>query len=210
MAKLKEAGPAAAPAQPGAPGGAAVTGIALFGSDEISTTKQLPEHFQPNDPFIFAFDPRRWVVLAGKIVPDLRMYRCSPGVNGVSNDNGKPGYNHLLANIQQQGCVPLMKTSEYLGKTEVRGGYHYHDLWTRLVPGTATPRANVEGYVAWLESKLADGTIPPPSLDALEASRGAAARSRDKAAVAIFEAEINRRAGNVAAAPSEAVELGIG
>ena len=160
------------------------------------TTEVLPR-VPPTAPFLFAWNPVRWVVLEGQVVPSLRKVPLQPGVNRVQRTKaGKYRLGEMRAHLEERGwtLLPYAKGpggASYIHRARTaigpEGAYAHLSLWESVYPGSDQIGSDTAGYAAWVAGLVADGTIPPcpPYLaDRL--------RDQHRATLASYEEKITR------------------
>ena len=147
----------------------------------VQTTQQdlLPE--QANHPFFYKWHPSNWSfhyfekeVTKGKstkterigvFVPNIRMGRIIPGVNGVHQirgEQGNPG--SRIGILQQKGWTYLDPGKyQYVHQYRVRGGYYHCPRWAtvRVVGNRVIKGFDRDAFLKWSCSLVADGTLLP-------------------------------------------------
>jgi len=147
----------------------------------VQTTQQalLPE--QANHPFFYKWHPSNWSfhyfeqeVSKGKttkservgvFIPNIRMERIIPGVNGVHQIQGERGNaGSRIGNLQQQGWIYLDPGKyQYVHQYRVRGGYYHCAKWqsVRVVGNRVIKNFDRDAFLKWSCSLIADGTLQP-------------------------------------------------
>lgn len=142
-------------------------------------------------PFWFVFNPNRWGVVAGKLVPILGRLHAAPGSNGVDRGGDsfepradmRPAFQFMAEDGRFvipwdcDGPGTTYLRSYLIGMTRHRKTgapirlLHWCDRWTTAYPGSDVVDTDTDGYVAWLRGLAEGGYFPPPSkavLDRLE------------------------------------------
>lgn len=124
-------------------------------------------------PFLLAYNPVRWTVLEGQVVPQLHHVPLQDGVNGVTRDrNGAWRLAKLKDKLEQQGRTLIPWESgpdgSYVAVVETRldSGQvvdTHVGAFTETFAGSSDLRADLPGYVAWLQQLMKDGVIPSPA-----------------------------------------------
>lgn len=147
----------------------------------VQTTQQalLPE--QANHPFFYKWHPSNWgfhyfeqEVSKGKttkservgvFIPNIRMERIIPGVNGVHQIQGERGNaGSRIGNLQQQGWIYLDPGKyQYIHQYKVRAGYYHCAKWqsVRVVGNRVIKNFDRDAFLKWSCSLIADGTLQP-------------------------------------------------
>lgn len=146
--------------------------------------------------FQYAFNPWRWTIMEGRIVPCLHKIRAIGGLNGVSEDVDRNGVATLRTGAARSDAedrgrklIPYTKTQDgrsYLYRPEGRPDVTL-SRWERVFSGTATVVCDKAGYVAWLEWLMSPGSdgdgrafLPGPTLDVLQRMRSQLSTQRDE------------------------------
>jgi len=147
----------------------------------IQSTQQelLPE--QPNHPFFYKWHPSNWsfnyfdidtskgkkekVEKIGVFVPNIRLERIIPGVNGIHQINGERGNaGSRIGNLQQKGWVYLDPGKyQYVHQYQVRGGRYHCPKWQslRVVGNRVIKSFDRDAFLKWSISLILDGTLAP-------------------------------------------------
>lgn len=121
----------------------------------------------PSPPFLYAWHPAAWVVLAGQLVPRLSKRLLQPGVNNVSRDkDGRWHIGAMRTHAEARGwkLIELHHAPDgesYIHPVDVRYGVAHLGPFESAFPGTDVIRADLEGYAAWLQKLISDGVITP-------------------------------------------------
>lgn len=136
----------------------------------------------PAPPFRLFFDAAQWMVSCGKIVPMLHHAVLQHGLNGarlISLGNNQPPRldpGPAIEFERRQGRIEVLQEwapngVSYMKRHQVVGGVRYCTVWEKLFPGVDRSITDRKGYAAWLESLIATGKLPPPSVVALYSLR---------------------------------------
>lgn len=145
---------------------------------EIVTIRQSAKsygHEHPRCPvrpqFLLAYNPGRWTVKGGCVVPDLHRLALTPGLNNVTVDSDG---DWRLAALHER-CARLGRKviplehgpgGSYLRRYRTfknnRLQPTYFDAWTRVHAGDSRVTYDLEGYVQWVRGLMASGVIPSP------------------------------------------------
>jgi hypothetical protein len=123
--------------------------------------------------FIFAHHPKRWVVMAGKLVPSLSKIPLVDGSNQVSvAPNGAIKFNLTRSKFHDAGfkiigheLAPDGET--YLQDVDTRpgggsnAGVAFISVWEEAHAGSSETVCDEEAYVEWLEGLVTGGHIAP-------------------------------------------------
>lgn len=122
--------------------------------------------------FKITVHPDRWTVLCGRVVPNVRRLRLSPGSNAVGGTKAKPLIGMAETEAREHGWQVLDWDHGYMCKiNDVPNGWT--DIWTTVYPGSGETSFDEEGYSAWLRGLVDDGTIPQPAVYILDRMRDA-------------------------------------
>ncbi len=122
--------------------------------------------------FVFVFNPRRWTVLAGKLIPALHVMPLESGVNGVlTARDGSIRFATARARIEEQGrtLIPYEwgpDGESYMQsiRTRPRGGKNemdtYLTVWEQGGAGDSETYTDDDAYAAWAASLVEDGKVP--------------------------------------------------
>jgi len=123
--------------------------------------------------FIYAFHPRRWMVLAGKLVPGLRQVALVPGVERVWMDEERRiHFADTRAKLEENGwkLIPHHLAPDGVSYVQVLQTKPVDSnqilethltVWETAYPGLPDTESDLDGYTAWLEGLVEAGTIPP-------------------------------------------------
>jgi len=165
---------------------------------EVATESRaapLPLRY-PRPQFVFGWHPRRWMIHAGELVPDLLRIDLQPGVRGVGRTrDGRITFAMAKAKLEERGysMIPhsLGPDGSYMRRTLVdphgQGRArlaHYHTPWETYFAGSANVDSDSRGYAAWLLSLVLAGHVTPcPPHEAeklLEKARGRLERYEER------------------------------
>lgn len=127
-----------------------------------------PPKVDPSPPFWFVYDPNRWGVVGGQVVPLLYRLTARKGSRGMGEDaNGKIIASGAFANVEERGHRVIMWDVDGRGTRYIRkiptGGWI--TKWETVFPGSASVRVDEEGYARWVRSlceREAAGLELPP------------------------------------------------
>ena len=150
----------------------------------------------PSPPFVLVFNPRRWLVMDGKLIPSLHKMPLEAGVNrvGVARD-GRILFADARARIEEKGrtLVPYAWGPEgsYLQAVTCRpnGGKNtataHMTVWERAALGDTETYTDEAAYTQWVASLVDEGKLPacPPyfARRMLERARGKLAEAQARA-----------------------------
>lgn len=125
----------------------------------------------PSPAFVLVFNPRRWCVLGGKLIPSLHKMALEAGVNRV--DVGRDGrilFADARARIEEKGrtLVPFEWGPEgsYLQAVECRprGGKNtataHMTVWERAALGDTETYTDEAAYAEWVAGLVESGKLP--------------------------------------------------
>lgn len=130
---------------------------------------------QPEPPFWFVYNPERWCVMEGQVIPLLYKLSARPGARGVGMDEeGRPVMGEALANIQIKGHTIIPwdvdgPGTRYLRREPTAGGWL--SRWETPFPGSSIVRVDEEGYARWVRSLCERGVLGLPPIYILEELR---------------------------------------
>lgn len=133
---------------------------------EYPTTPVAPE-------FALVYEPGRWMVLAGRVVPDLIEQPLEAGSNGLSQSApGKWRFAAWKSKLEEQNrtLIPweLGPDGSYCVGYDTRHpqtgqiSRSYMSAFCTVYPGDSKVHANTEAYAAWLQSLIDNGHLPRP------------------------------------------------
>ena len=145
-------------------------------------TKLLPA--RPNHPFYYKFHPSNWnfayfdiettpkgkktpqTITKGFFIPQVRMERVVPGVNGIHQISGEMGDpSSRIGKLQQQGWVYLSPDRfDYMSIYQVRGGRYHVPKWMeiKVVAGTLIEKMDTTAFNRWSVELLLNGVFKEP------------------------------------------------
>jgi hypothetical protein len=145
--------------------------VPVIGGD---AQRQLLPRLDPKPPFVYAWHPQVWIIMAGKLIPGLSPRRLQPGVSNISaNRQGVVSINAMRDHVEARGwrLLPYAAAPDgvsYLRKTKVDPSgdgrmtrVHYHGFAERLFPGTNRIQTDEAAYTGWLTGLIARGIIAP-------------------------------------------------
>jgi hypothetical protein len=146
------------------------------------TPKLLPA--RPNHPFFYKFHPSNWgfqyftvpkqgskkkepeMERLGLFVPNIRMERIVPGVNGIHQIRGELGEaGSRIGRLQQQGWIYLSPQQfDYMHVYPVRGGRYHVPKWleVRVVANQVIKKMDKESFWKWSCNLLVNHIFPQP------------------------------------------------
>lgn len=142
----------------------AMTGEDLQPTPSPGDLPPMPNH-PANSPFRFRFHPKRWGVMAGKLVPMLHKWTIEPGLGGVERDGA---WRRAAAQMQEKGwiLIPLDVDgpgTSYVKTYPVAGGTLHLPRWAMVWAGSDQVGCRDEDYAAWLQSLVERGVVPGPA-----------------------------------------------
>lgn len=138
---------------------------------------------RPNHPFYYKFHPTNWsfhyfnvpkeskkkepeMERIGLFVPNIRMERIVPGVNGVHQISGEIGEaGSRIGRLQQKGWIYLSPQQyDYMHIYPVRGGKYHVPKWLeiRVVGGQIIKKMDKESFWRWSCNLLINNILPSP------------------------------------------------
>jgi len=132
------------------------------------TVDELPPH-KPNDMFVLAHHPMNWDVVDGELLPKLRNFPISAGVNAV---DARGNANITKGHAMGEGWTLLDPDTvgQYAVGTRVKKGVRWHRAWVTLRHQFGRVARNVvdhEAYNTFRRQLMAEGFIKPPTPEAL-------------------------------------------
>lgn len=132
----------------------------------------IPPRLEPNAPFLLMYHPHRWVCMeagdATYLVPCPAKLKLIDGVQGIYRDrNGSIQWRDAGPQVEQDGYTILptsidSETGNYLRRTEVRGGFHHHEVWATAHAGASYFSVDVPAYAGFWSRLFESGAIPRP------------------------------------------------
>jgi hypothetical protein len=142
-------------------------------------TRQPRPDILASSEFMFIHHWMNWQVQAGKLVPCLGPVRLHGGLNSVKVRRDKATGRDIvnarsyIDRKQEQGWIVLasleLRTHYSVCHLNTKDEEVWLDRWSKPVPGSSEIIADEVGYVAWLESLVANGTLPEIRRFVLEA-----------------------------------------
>lgn len=150
----------------------------------VAAPAALPR-IQTSPPFLYMFHPERWTAMddcddgAFVVVPQLAKLPLLGGVSRVESrrDPQTGRVQYVMDNSryikERRGYIvlePSVGGVRYCVPVSVEGGTAHVTPWEHPTPGSALV-GRTRGYVAWLQSLVSSGILPPPTpvvLDKLE------------------------------------------
>lgn len=145
--------------------------------------------------FLLVFHPRRWMVLAGKLVPALSRQPLADGVNRIEIErSGRVRLAHYRARLEAEGrtIVPFEWAPDgesYLDRVDTRPGGRptvvetWISVWEEAPVGASQTVSDEAGYAKWLEGLVKSGKLPGCPIDVIEHMLEAAEARAARAAV---------------------------
>jgi len=182
---------------PGAVGNEA-TGTAYQPAFAQHATGATHPFVDVSPPFVLVFNPIRWTVLCGRLIPSLHKVTLEPGCNGISMvRGGRVMFGAARTKITEEGrtVIPYEwgpNGESYVQKVETRpnGGQGVRDTylyaWEMAALGDAQVHVDEDGYAEWCESLVTAGRIPscPPYVAKRMTARVAAKLEEEEARAA--------------------------
>jgi len=150
------------------PGASEPATIAMPNMLNRGSVDELPPH-KPNDPFLLAHHGLNWDVVDGELLPKLRNFPISAGVNAV---DAKGNTQLTMGHAMGEGWTILdpAKVGDYAVGTRVKKGIRWHRSWVMLRHQFGRKSRNVvdhDAYNAFRRRLIEEGHIAPPSEAAL-------------------------------------------
>ena len=131
---------------------------------------QLPR-LEARPPALLMAHPKRWTVLAGRVVPLCGSLHLRPGVCGIrQREDGSYSARDTIAHYQEEGWVIIPEDVDGPGTSYLRevAPNVWLTTWEQENPGSEHVTCDTEGYAGWLEGLIDAGKIPAPALYVLE------------------------------------------
>jgi len=146
-------------------------------------------------PYFLVFDPQRWTVMDGHVVPQLIRAPLEPGVNGFELREGKIRRAKWAERQEEQNrkVIPFdwaPDGNSYLQEVETRTNSGvkktYISAWETAYVGDTETTTDTPAYVEWLRGLIAAGKLPacPPHI---------LKRMVDKLSAALVEANVTQQ-----------------
>lgn len=175
----------------------------------------------PQTPmFVWVFSPRRWQVLAGRVVPRLTKQPLEPGVNRIARtEQGRYLMADFRSRIEREGrlAIPFSWAPDgnsYLQALDTKPNPEspqivktYVSVFESAGAGDRATYPDVAGFADWLESLVAAGRLPACSPTRLRRMLEEASGRRDTAEVAYSEKPSAVRKQRLAAFDAEVKAL---
>jgi hypothetical protein len=145
-----------------------------------NATGQSHPHIEETPPYVLVFHPRRWMVLAGKLVPSLSRQPLADGVNQISIDRkGAVRLASYRARLETEGrsIIPYNWAPDgesYLDSVDTRPGGRadvkeaWISVWEEAPVGASQTVSDETGYAEWLEGLVKSGKLTPCPIDVIE------------------------------------------
>lgn len=134
---------------------------------------QLPR-LEPRAPALLMVHPKRWTVLAGRLVPLCGSLHLQAGVCGVrQREDGSFSARDTIAWYTEDGWTVIPEDVSGPGTSYLHEPVPgvWLSIWEHPNPGSEFVTCDTEGYAAWLEGLIDSGKIPPAAPYVLETYR---------------------------------------
>ena len=155
--------------------------MASFNQPGVNDSVELPQiagktrqqearaQIPPNSPFYYAWHARRWHVMDGKVVPQLRQIKLRPGTNGCDvTRGGLPVPMIAVAAAEMSGWTILPWDVDGEGTSYL---YQVQGVWLdrseRLYPGAVQSDTDEARYAKWCRSLVDRGIVDEPNFTIL-------------------------------------------
>ena len=149
-------------------------------------------------PFVLVYNPLRWTVISGRLIPALHKTTLEPGVNRIEMDHkGRVRFAAARTKINDEGrtvipyewgpdgesYVQVVETRPN-GRASVQETYLY--TWETAALGDTRISVDEDAYAEWATSLITDGKIPacPPYVARRLADKIASRLEEDEARAA--------------------------
>lgn len=145
-----------------------------FRVDPDGAARVLPR-LPANAMFLYAAHPARWTIMAGELVPQVGTIVLMPGVNGCElSRSGRLRWRAAVQHWQERGWTVIKPEHApngqgYVNRVQVRGGFHYLDVFTTPHAGTDAVSSDHAGMARWLKSLMNRGLVAEPEVWAVRA-----------------------------------------
>lgn len=126
-----------------------------------------------NPPFVYVYNPQRWTLLAGRVVPQLHTHPIMEGVNGVTRRGKRWHLAALKSHIEELGRTMIPwdmgpDGESYMSVVETRAPSGaivdtYIPVFTETYAGSSQVGPDIEAYVDWIQSLMDSGDLPRPA-----------------------------------------------
>lgn len=161
-------------------------------------------HIEQTPQFVLIYNPKRWTIMDGRLVPQLHHFPLEAGVNGVEfTKDGSIRFSRAKAQKEEQdrkviphGWGPNGEPYQSAVETRPPGTKEvvvsYIPVWAEAHEGSTDLYTDTSAYADWLESLVTEGKVSPcPIYLAKKLLEGRVKSLR--------EAEIGAQKGQVAA-----------
>lgn len=144
----------------------------LVGDGEVQAA--MPQ-LEPRHPRLLTTHPKRWGVIAGRVVPLCGSLHLRPGVHMIrQRTDGRYMAREAQADLTEKGWTIIPEDVDGPGTSYVREVIPGTWLlsWEHEHPGSDHVSSDTDGYAEWLDGLVKAGKIPGPQpyvLDALAA-----------------------------------------
>jgi len=137
----------------------------------MPVSRRVRLNLPPKARWWYKWHPARWVVMDGEILPMLGRLTGEPGVNGTNKNGDTVG---AEINARRRGWTVIPWDAVAGGYVRVydgrRGPVHLSRWETpKQIANRTLIKSDLEGYKVFLRQLMADGIIPPPDPDILDA-----------------------------------------
>ena len=158
-----------------------------------------PPKLEASDPFLLVYDPTRYTVMEGHVIPQFRRLALMPGVNGVDSIRDRrtgeivgvnSGMAVAMAADRGHTIIPLDAIPQSQHHLHNNGGRSYiwrpsgtaaHlDIWTRAFSGSKKIVCDAANYIAWIEWLEETRVIPPAPSHVLQDLLAQKTEERDR------------------------------
>lgn len=123
-------------------------------------------------PFVYVYNPQRWTLINGRVVPQLHTVPLRDGVNHIKREGKRWRLAQLKDRLERQGrtLIPweLGPDGSYLSVVETRAPNGrivdtYLPVFTETYAGSSQYGPDTVAYVEWIEELMANGHLPKPA-----------------------------------------------
>lgn len=153
----------------------AVPTISVTPKIGVGTTRKPATKVPPQAAYLLYFNPERWTIIAGRVVPQLGKAKLIAGANGCDYDYKRKVWvtAPMTSQLEENGykIIPWeIDGDSYIRKDPATGGYY--SRWERVYSGSSRIQDGAAEYATWLQGLIDTGFLPPPPTYILEALLG--------------------------------------
>lgn len=123
-------------------------------------------------PFLYVYNPQRWALIDGRVLPSLHKVPLMRGLNGVTKQGGRWRLARLRDKLESQGRTMIPwewgpDGESYVAAVDTRDRHGnilttYVSAFSETYAGSSVLGADVKAYADWIEALITDGRLPKP------------------------------------------------